>query len=240
MVAYVLRISHFHQSSNTKVKSMLLMRSRYSSITLQAFMVLACGHIHHHTCIENHIVRTEAKCPACSIIIETIREEVYKRLKLSSAGGSDNESARRKLSPQSMIIVGDNNDKDVELMRNLGLVDNASFAGQEKQTNQTTSDKEKNPTITTTTTTQDRSTSPIATEKMKSPMLKPDPPENHHHKSTFLPKTTKAEKRATFAYQDEIRCWYHFAEKFEQNFKDIMDNDSAKHLDYVVIPLLWK
>ncbi|CAG8436654.1 6375_t:CDS:2 [Ambispora gerdemannii] len=39
-------------------------------------------------------------------------------------------------------------------------------------------------------------------------------------------KATKAEKRVTFAYQEEIRCWYHFTEKFEKSVKDAMDNNS--------------
>ncbi|CAG8556273.1 13188_t:CDS:2, partial [Ambispora gerdemannii] len=38
-------------------------------------------------------------------------------------------------------------------------------------------------------------------------------------KARLYQKATKAEKRVTFAYQEEIRCWFRFSEKFEQNFK---------------------
>ncbi|CAI2195657.1 14172_t:CDS:2, partial [Funneliformis geosporum] len=36
----------------------------------------------------------------------------------------------------------------------------------------------------------------------------------------------KAEKHVTQAYQEEIPCWYYYAEKFKKNVRDIRNNDS--------------
>ncbi|CAG8805212.1 12141_t:CDS:1, partial [Racocetra fulgida] len=37
---------------------------------------------------------------------------------------------------------------------------------------------------------------------------------------------SRAEKRVTRAYQEEIRCWYLFAEKFEERVKEIKNDNS--------------
>ncbi|CAG8679356.1 2537_t:CDS:2, partial [Racocetra persica] len=38
--------------------------------------------------------------------------------------------------------------------------------------------------------------------------------------------TSQAEKHITRAYQEEIRCWYLFAEKFKEKVKEIKNNNS--------------
>ncbi len=38
-------------------------------------------------------------------------------------------------------------------------------------------------------------------------------------------KVIKTKKRITQAYQEEIHCWYYYAEWFEKSVKDVKDND---------------
>ncbi|RHZ55991.1 hypothetical protein Glove_407g2 [Diversispora epigaea] len=103
---------------------------------LRAFVVLSCEHIFHRTCIEQHIVRidkqvpTHPSCPICSTIIEVIREE--------GTLGSDKYQMvpkirslidfEKKASQQSTDTVED--DPELEYMRELGLMGNASTQDQ--------------------------------------------------------------------------------------------------------------
>ncbi|CAG8600713.1 4347_t:CDS:2 [Ambispora gerdemannii] len=63
---------------------------------------IICGHIHHRTCIEKHIMRTEAKCPVCPVLIETIREEAERS---RSALASSSSHRTRMLYYYQMIEV---------------------------------------------------------------------------------------------------------------------------------------
>ncbi|RIB19779.1 hypothetical protein C2G38_2082358 [Gigaspora rosea] len=169
----------------------------------KAFTTLVCGHILHHDCLEKSNRDKQKTCPICFVDNEGTASAEVQDVDMSEAVEDEGEETSNLTGAVSKLSV------------------DGGKAIPRSETKSMEPDKVQG-----------------LIKELSMPNEPIDDNDGGNKSKESKPITllqlyynaNRAEKRVTRAYQEEIRCWYLFAKKFEERVKEIK-NDNSRYND---------